>query len=577
MVDLFETNNYLFNDLRYLEADHGPLRHFDIAGVSPLYHGDDSPLSPGGDPSETGCDSSGEEHVLAPAGLQAHCEGQCLIWACKVCKRKSAPTDRRKAATLRERRRLKKINEAFDALKRKTVANPNQRLPKVEILRSAISYIEKLQDLLHTLDDQEEKPPHGLNNSNTVFDLIRSFGGQCLPQLCAIQTLTANQGQVFYDSACASSPEGQEFCPGELDGSDEDEHVRVPGAPHQPGHCLQWACKACKRKSSTVDRRRAATMRERRRLKKVNHAFEALRRCTSANPSQRLPKVEILRNAIQYIESLQELLHEQVENYYSLPGESSSEPGSPLSSCSDSLVDCNCPVVWPQMNTNYGNNYSYTKNVSSGDRSAGASSLACLSSIVDRLSAVDASAPAGHRDMVPVTFSPASIDSQPCTPESPGNRPVLLLLGLHEKLLLLAATGCAKLLEPSLHLLQDLGCITHHQLHTVLGCLQELHRLLVTPVPLGNAAWDDAGDVDRRVLLLAAHHIETQTLLCFGKLHHPGVRVTFAGRERCNSGLQRNIPPVSRSFTTFLQSLLGILCLSLFPYSSLNIPPDIPG
>ncbi|CAG02419.1 unnamed protein product, partial [Tetraodon nigroviridis] len=57
-------------------------------------------------------------------------------------------------------------------------------------------------------------------------------------------------------------------------GSEEDEHVRVPGAPHQPGHCLPWACKACKRKSNFVDRRRAATMRERRRLKKVNHAFE---------------------------------------------------------------------------------------------------------------------------------------------------------------------------------------------------------------------------------------------------------------------------------------------------------------
>lgn len=124
----------------------------------------------------------------------------------------------------------------------------------------------------------------------------------------------------------------------ELAGSEEDEHVRVPGAPHQPGHCLQWACKACKRKSSFVDRRRAATMRERRRLKKVNHAFEALRRCTSANPSQRLPKVEILRNAIQYIESLQELLREQVENFYGLPGESGSEPGSPLSSCSDGMV-----------------------------------------------------------------------------------------------------------------------------------------------------------------------------------------------------------------------------------------------
>ncbi|XP_049422869.1 myogenic factor 6 [Epinephelus fuscoguttatus] len=158
MMDLFETNPYLFNDLRYLEeGDHGPLQHLDMSGVSPLYNGNDSPLSPGQDnvPSETGGESSGEEHVLAPPGLRAHCDGQCLMWACKICKRKSAPTDRRKAATLRERRRLKKINEAFDALKRKTVANPNQRLPKVEILRSAISYIERLQDLLQTLDEQE--------------------------------------------------------------------------------------------------------------------------------------------------------------------------------------------------------------------------------------------------------------------------------------------------------------------------------------------------------------------------------------------------------------------------------------
>ena len=148
--------------------------------------------------------------------------------------------------------------------------------------------------------------------------------------------------QAYYDEA--SSPDSLDFgCGGgqsglELAGSEEDEHFRVPGADHQPGHCLQWACKACKRKPTTMDRRRAATMRERRRLKKVNHAFEALRRCTSANPSQRLPKVEILRNAIQYIESLQDLLHEQVEQYYALPGQSGSEPGSPVSSCSDSMV-----------------------------------------------------------------------------------------------------------------------------------------------------------------------------------------------------------------------------------------------
>ncbi|XP_058482223.1 myogenic factor 5 [Solea solea] len=234
--------------------------------------------------------------------------------------------------------------------------------------------------------------------------------------------------QVYYDRACASSPDSLEFNSSmDLALSEEDEHVRVPGAPHQPGHCLQWACKACKRKSSFVDRRRAATMRERRRLKKVNHAFEALRRCTSANPSQRLPKVEILRNAIQYIESLQDLLREQVENYYGLPVESGSEPGSPLSSCSDGMVSSNSPV-WQQMNAHYSSSYSYAKNESLGGKTAGASSLQCLSSIVDRLSSVESSCgPSAHRDTT--TFSPGSTsDSQPCTPESPGSGPVYHVL-----------------------------------------------------------------------------------------------------------------------------------------------------
>lgn len=39
--------------------------------------------------------------------------------------------DRRKAATMRERRRLRKVNEAFEVVKQRTCANPNQRLPKV--------------------------------------------------------------------------------------------------------------------------------------------------------------------------------------------------------------------------------------------------------------------------------------------------------------------------------------------------------------------------------------------------------------------------------------------------------------
>lgn len=96
---------------------------------------------------------------------------------------------------------------------------------------------------------------------------------------------------------------------GSDDGDDHVPHVLAPGFHGPNRRCLLWACKACKRKTVTIDRRKAATMRERRRLRKVNEAFETLKRRTCPNPNQRLPKVEILRNAIEYIESLEELLH----------------------------------------------------------------------------------------------------------------------------------------------------------------------------------------------------------------------------------------------------------------------------
>ncbi|XP_010137797.1 PREDICTED: myogenin-like, partial [Buceros rhinoceros silvestris] len=40
------------------------------------------------------------------SALPEHCPGQCLPWACKVCKRKTVSIDRRRAATLREKRTL---------------------------------------------------------------------------------------------------------------------------------------------------------------------------------------------------------------------------------------------------------------------------------------------------------------------------------------------------------------------------------------------------------------------------------------------------------------------------------------
>ncbi|GAB0092457.1 Myogenic-determination protein [Sergentomyia squamirostris] len=101
---------------------------------------------------------SSEEHVLAPVGCSAGQSRPCLAWACKACKKKTVTVDRRKAATLRERRRLRKVNEAFELLKRRTSTNPNQRLPKVEILRNAIEYIESLEDLLQETPAIRQSP-----------------------------------------------------------------------------------------------------------------------------------------------------------------------------------------------------------------------------------------------------------------------------------------------------------------------------------------------------------------------------------------------------------------------------------
>ena len=100
----------------------------------------------------------------------------------------------------------------------------------------------------------------------------------------------------------------------EIDGLELDlrdsNMMSFPHTSHPTGHhCLVWACKACKRRNGPHDRRRAATLRERRRLKRVNQAYEALKRCACANPNQRLPKVEILRNAITYIYNLQRMLY----------------------------------------------------------------------------------------------------------------------------------------------------------------------------------------------------------------------------------------------------------------------------
>ena len=103
---------------------------------------------------------------------------------------------------------------------------------------------------------------------------------------------------------------------------------------------------------------------------------------------------------------------------------------------------------------------------------------------------------------------------------------------------------------------RERGNLPDDQLDTVVRRLEELHRLLVglplhtdavhteelvssleAAVPVRHAARDDPGDVDGRVLLLPAHHVEPESLLGLGQLHHPGVGVALGGGKCCHGGL----------------------------------------
>ena len=60
-----------------------------------------------------------------------------------------------------------------------------------------------------------------------------------------------------------------------------------------------------------------------------------------------------------------------------------------------------------------------------------------------------------------------------------GGRRGVVAKGSRVALVLLAPASRAHLLEAGLHLLQHARRVTHHQLHRALGCLQQLHCLLV--------------------------------------------------------------------------------------------------
>ncbi|TRZ02510.1 hypothetical protein DNTS_029595 [Danionella cerebrum] len=199
-MELFETNPYFFTEQRFYEGGenffqsrmNGSFEQTPFQDRSSMMGlcGDGRLLEEKPSPSS----SLGLSMSPQQEGQQQLCPGQCLPWACKLCKRKSVSMDRRKAATLREKRRLKKVNEAFEALKRSTLMNPNQRLPKVEILRSAIQYIERLQALLSSLNQQEQQQSL----------LYRAPAGTAANTVSHVVSSSSEQGS---GSTCCSSPE----------------------------------------------------------------------------------------------------------------------------------------------------------------------------------------------------------------------------------------------------------------------------------------------------------------------------------------------------------------------------------
>ncbi|XP_044764084.1 protein Fer3-like [Coccinella septempunctata] len=100
--------------------------------------------------------------------------GPNSISSTKKPRRRVATLAQRRAANIRERRRMFNLNEAFDKLRRKVPTFAyEKRLSRIETLRLAITYISFMAELLHghpvdhkssDLYSQREYIPYGLIN-----------------------------------------------------------------------------------------------------------------------------------------------------------------------------------------------------------------------------------------------------------------------------------------------------------------------------------------------------------------------------------------------------------------------------
>ncbi|XP_041365675.1 uncharacterized protein LOC121380773 [Gigantopelta aegis] len=133
-------------------------------------------------------------------------------------------------------------------------------------------------------------------------------------------------------------------------GNGVDDHSRQLSPGPAPPYCYRYDengdLKPRKRRLPSVSQRRAANVRERRRMLNLNQAFDALRRrIPTFAYEKRLSRIETLRLAIEYITFMTEIIKGKDPCDVALKMYSSMELDTSIPSLSDRLCNFHCSAL----------------------------------------------------------------------------------------------------------------------------------------------------------------------------------------------------------------------------------------
>ncbi|CAL2031235.1 unnamed protein product [Caenorhabditis brenneri] len=164
-----------------------------------------------------------------------------------------------------------------------------------------LDYANPQYDLYRPQSGTYYLPPYGQATSSAFYTDFTNFNVTRSQDFTSIPTATVDVKPVIIKPEKDNTSRDQNSADQTSQNNDNGENSSTSGSANAPRRTKFVL---------SVDRRKAATMRERRRLRKVNEAFEVVKQRTCPNPSQRLPKVEILRSAIDYINTLERMLQQ---------------------------------------------------------------------------------------------------------------------------------------------------------------------------------------------------------------------------------------------------------------------------